>query len=407
MRPGLPPAVHQLVDQLSPADGPQLIFDRGALARTMADVAAAAHAAELRVLFACKSFPHPEVLALAAAHLDGFDVASPAELAAVRPLLAARHTLSLTDPTCRAASALDEHGDAASSTAPIISCESPAHLEHALTAAPHAHFAARLSSSLLGRDRAVGAIQSGDGHHRSRFGLDVDPTRATADLAAMAARAAAHHRPLGLHLHHSGVVPTSTSRFLDDARAALSLAAAAGFTPAFCNLGGAWHGVASNRTGASGTTTNLAPTWKDLATALRAEARATFPSLAARPAGLPLLVEPGRLFALGAGFALGWVKAARTLDDRELRVLDLSRICHLRWSQPSLVAPAPRPGHARKLTFAGPTCYEDDLLGEWLVDDAHPYAPGTPVVLRDVTGYAVAWNAPFAGIPAATLRLVG
>lgn len=399
MRPDLPPAVQQLVDRLTPADGPQLIFDRGQLERTMIDVAAAARAADMRVLFACKSFPHAEVLALAARHLDGFDVASPAELAAVRPLLDARHTLSLTDPTGRAVSSLADRGaqrDAATS-APIVSCESPEQLEHALAAAPQAHLAARLSSSLLGRDRAVGSIQSGDGHHRSRFGLDVDPidpARARQHLARMATLAAAHHRPLGLHLHHSGVVPTSADRFLDSARAALGLAAAAGLQPAFFNLGGAWHGVASS----------LAATWRALRDAVRDTVRSTHPAL---PADLPLLVEPGRLFALGAGFALGWVQAARSLHDRELRVLDLSRICHLRWSQPSLVAPAPRPGHARKLTFAGPTCYEDDLLGEWLTDDGHPFSPGSPALFRNLTGYAVAWNSPFAGIPAATVHLVG
>lgn len=364
------------LDELTPADGPQLIFDRAALVRTLRDVAAAARAADLRVLFAVKSFPHEEMLRLAAEHLGGFDVASRGELEAVRPLLTAQHQLSLTDPTDRAAESaeLDE--------AAIISCESAEQLERALAAAPRARFAARLSSSLLGRDRAVGSIQSGDGHHRSRFGVDVDPDRARQHLAQMRELAAAHQRPLGLHLHHSGVVPTSAARFLDSARAALALAASAELAPAFLNLGGSWHGVAAA----------LAETWLALRSAL---------------GDLPLYAEPGRLFATGAGFAVGWVRAARALDDRDLRVLDLSRICHLRWSQPSLVEPAPRPGRARKLVLAGPTCYEDDLLGEWQVDDARAYAPGAAVILRDVTGYAVAWNCGFAGVPAATVRFVG
>lgn len=376
MRPELPPAIRAQLAELTPGDGPQLLFDRPQLARTMREVAAAARAAEVQVLFAVKSFPHPELLALAARHLRGFDVASDGELEAVRPHLAAGHALSLTDPTTRAGEA-KELPEAA-----IISCESVEQLERALLTAPRARLAARLSSSLLGRDRAVGAIQSGDGHHRSRFGIDVDPGRARQLLGQMQALAAAHRRPLGLHLHHSGVVPTSAARFLDAATAALELAAAAGLEPAFLNLGGSWHGVSAR----------LAEVWLALRRSLGA---------------LPLLVEPGRLFAQGAGFAVGWVRAARALDDRELRVLDLSRSCHLRWSQPALVEPAPRPGHARKLVLAGPTCYEDDLLGEWQVDDARAYAPGSPVVLRDITGYAVAWNCGFAGVPAATVRFVG
>jgi diaminopimelate decarboxylase len=242
--------------------------------------------------------------------------------------------------------------------------------------------ALRLSSSLLDRDPAVGAVQSGDGHHRSRFGVDVGATRGAAGLAELVALAASAGRPLGLHLHHSGVVPTSATRVLASARAALELAAAAGLRPAFFNLGGAWHGVADT----------LAETWQALRAAL--------------PAELPLLVEPGRLFSLGAGFAVGWVQAARALEDRELRVCDLSRSCHLRWSQPTLVTAPPRPGHSRKVLFAGPTCYEDDVLGEWQVDERDAFAPGSPIVLRDVSGYAVAWNAAFAGVPAASVQLV-
>jgi diaminopimelate decarboxylase len=308
--------VQQLVGQLAPEDGPQLIFDRRQIERTMRDVAAAARAAELRVLFAVKSFPHAEVLEMAAQLLDGFDVASSGELEAVQPLLAARHTISIADPTGRAVAPLG-------APAVIVACESPEQLEHALLATPHALLAVRLSSSLLGHDRAVGSIQSGDGHHRSRFGVDVDPERARLVLSEMAARAAAKQRPLGLHLHHSGVVPTSATRFLDSVRAALKLAAAAGFRPAFFNLGGSWHGVADS----------IAEVWL----ALRA---AISDSIASRsPAELPLFIEPGRLFARNAGFALGWVRAARALDDRDLRILDLSRICHLRWSQPSLVEP--------------------------------------------------------------------
>ena len=94
---------------------------------------------------------------------------------------------------------------------------------------------------------------------------------------------------------------------------------------------------------------------------------------------------------------------ARALDDRALCVLDISRICHLRWSQPELVAPPPRTGAGRITLFAGPTCYEDDVLGEWTVE---PFAPGARVVLRNVTGYAVAWNTGFGGVAPADVVVV-
>lgn len=364
---------------LRPQDGPQLLFDRGELARGMREAMAAARRAEVRVLFATKSFPHPEVLELAARHLDGFDVASLGELTSVRDRLSSRHVVSVTDPTGEAPRGLPA---AQGGAAVIVSCEDAAQVAQALPLAPHARFALRVSSSLLGKDRAIGAVQSGDGHHRSRFGVDVEPARARVTLGEMSALAASHGRPVGLHLHHSGVVPTSAARFVESAQAALALAREGGVTPTFFNLGGAWQGVADQ----------LPEVWLAL--------RAALPDL-------ELLVEPGRLFARGAGFAVGWVRAARKLDDRELRVLDLSRACHLRWSQLELVARAPRPGHGRKVCFVGPTCYEDDLLGEWQVDAQERYEPGAAVMLRHVTGYAVAWNSGFAGVPPATVRFVG
>lgn len=396
MRADLPPAIRELIAQISPEDGPQLIFDRAQLHQNFLELASAARAPGIQPLFAVKSFPHPEVLTVAAGFTSGFDVASIAELEQVLPLLHPSAFVSITDPTGRAGAHLaaqplrpeagQKRPDYARDSTSIISCESLEQLERALAAAPHARFAARISSSILGRDRAVGSIQSGDGHHRSRFGVDVDPTRARALVAEMAALAASRGCPFGLHLHHSGVVPTSVDRFLDSARATLSLAAAAGVTPAFLNLGGSWHGI----------TARLSEPLRVLAS----ELRAIVPNL-------PLLIEPGRLLARYAGYALGWVQSTRALDDRLLSVLDLSRICHLRWGQPSLAAPAPRPGRARKIVVAGPTCYEDDLLGEWHVDEDFPLQPGTPLLFRDVTGYAVAWNSPFAGVPAAAVRFAG
>jgi diaminopimelate decarboxylase len=118
------------------------------------------------------------------------------------------------------------------------------------------------------------------------------------------------------------------------------------------------------------------------------------------PAGVEIIVEPGRTFAVGAGFACGRVCAARGLGDRELRVVDVSRACHLRWSQPELVGYPPRPGEGRGVLFVGPTCYEEDVVGEWTVDPSQ-WPIGARVVLRDVTGYAVGWNTGFGGVPPA------
>ncbi|HET9989178.1 MAG TPA: hypothetical protein VFQ65_11675, partial [Kofleriaceae bacterium] len=180
----------------------------------------------------------------------------------------------------------------------------------------------------------------------------------------------ARGRRWGLHVHHGPITAASAERFIATAHAALALVDR---EPAFLNLGGAWHGI------------------PDLPAAF-AKLRAAIPG------AIELVVEPGRSFAAGAGFACGLVTAARSLGDRELRVIDLSRACHLRWSPVELVAPAPHPGRGVKTLIAGPTCYEEDTLGEWTVDPVHV---AERVIVRDVPGYALAWNTGFAGIPPA------
>jgi diaminopimelate decarboxylase len=331
-----------------------LVYDLATIDATMRSVAAAAHAHEIRVLFAAKSFPHASVLALAARHLDGFDAASAGELAE----LPAAPIVSICDPTGRAIAS----SPAAHQTRVIASIETAAQL----AAAPAtAEIAIRISASITGRDPAVGAVLDGSGHRRSRFGLDD-----RAAIAELVALAASRGRRWGLHVHHGPVTATTAERFLATAQAALALVDAG---PAFLNLGGAWHGIA--------------------------DLPAAFAKLrAAIPREIELVVEPGRTFAAGAGFACGIVTAARSFGDRELRVIDLSRACHLRWSPVELVAPAPHPGHGKSVLIVGPTCYEEDTLGEWTVDPLHV---AERVIVRDVPGYALAWNTGFAGIPPA------
>jgi diaminopimelate decarboxylase len=371
--PRLPPSVAAAVAR---ARAPTLIYDLAAIAARLAEVAAAARAADVRALFALKSFPHPTILALAAAAVDGFDAASGAEVASV-----AGHgdrLLSIVDPSGRAAAAA-----AGWPGRLIVGCETVAQVAAAVALGSRVEIAIRLSASLVGRDPAIGALLEGSGRRRSRFGLDVDDDRRAATLAAMVRAAAGH--PVGLHVHHGPITATSAERFVATAHAALAAAAAADLEPRFLDLGGAWHGVV------------------DLAGVLAA-------LRAAVPAAIELVIEPGRRYAAGAGYAAGRVEVAREVDDRLLRVCSLSRVCHLRWSQPELVAPAPRPGEGRTVLVVGPTCYEEDVLGEWTVGPAHgddePLPAGAPLVLRNVTGYALAWNTGFAGVPPAEVVTV-
>lgn len=338
MRSDLPSTIREAVAR---ACGPTLLFDRVRIE----DNARRIRAAGFTTLFALKSFPQVRDL------FDAFDVASPEEAR----LAAGARIVSIADPSGRA---VDARADRV-----IVSCETPAQVA---AAPPHAEIALRVSLSITQRDPAIGAIES-SGHRRSRFGVD---TREA--LAALHAAAPAGRR-VGLHLHHGPVTATHPARFVASATAALALA---DFEPAFLNLGGAWHGI-----------TDLAAAH----TAVRA----------AVPASVELLIEPGRAVVEGAGFACGRVLVARDAGDRPLRVVELSRICHLRWSQVELVPH--HPGAGRATLFVGPTCFEDDVLGDWVTE---PPEVGDTIVLRHVTGYAAGWNVAFGGVPAAEIVLV-
>ena len=353
MRADLPPAIGAAIER---CERPTLVFDRARIAANLRAIASAARAQGITALFAAKSFPHADVRALAGELLDGFDAASPGEIAE----LPAARVLSIFDPSGRATASAPTRGRV------IVGCETV----HQVTAAPaHAEIAIRISASITGRDPAVGAVLDGSGHRRSRFGVEADGPAIRAMVHAAAGR------PVGLHVHHGPVTATTGERFVATARAVLAAAETAELVPRFLNLGGAWHGI------------------PDLGGAL-AEVRA------AVPAGIELIIEPGRRATDEAGFACGRVVVARELADRPLCVIDLSRICHLRWSQVELVGAAPHAGEGRSVLVVGPTCYEEDVIGEWTIAPAR-LAAGAPIVFRHVTGYAVAWNTSFGGVPAA------
>jgi diaminopimelate decarboxylase len=327
-----------------------LVFDLQMIDRNMRRVADAARVHGIVPLFAMKSFPHARVRELAATHLDGFDVASVGEL---REAPRAK-IISIADPSG------DAIAMAPTNARVIVGCET---VEHVRRAPAHAEIAIRISASITERDPAIGAVLEGSGRRRSRFGLDD-----RAQIAELVKAAAG--RRVGVHVHHGPVTATSAERFVATARAALAML---DVEPAFIDLGGAWHGI------------------DDIERA--------FGEVRAALGAVEILVEPGRLFAQQAGFATGRILSSRDIGDRTLAVCELSRICHLRWSQVELVAKAPHPGEGRKLQLVGPTCYEEDMIGEWIVGHV-PMTRGR-VVLRNVSGYALAWNTSFGGVPAA------
>ena len=140
MRADLPASIAAAIDRCA---RPSLVFDLARIEANARAFAEAARAARVTALFAAKSFPRPEVRAIAARWLAGFDVASAgelAEVAAAGPV----ELVSIADPTGGAAAAVSE----AAARRVIVGCETAAQVR----AAPaRAEIAIRLSASLTGR----------------------------------------------------------------------------------------------------------------------------------------------------------------------------------------------------------------------------------------------------------------
>jgi diaminopimelate decarboxylase len=122
-----------------------------------------------------------------------------------------------------------------------------------------------------------------------------------------------------------------------------------------------------------------------------------------------ILLEPGSYWFAGAGYALGRILAIEPLGAGLSRVtIDLSKDCHLRWSDvaPLAIAGLP-PG---RVLLAGPTCHEGDVIGAFDVTPQDAAAGALPpglVLLGGVDGYSAAWNRGFNGIAAAQVVVLG
>jgi len=380
---------------------PQLVFDMRALRRNFLSLEKIAANTGARFLFAVKSFPSAEILVLAQAHLGGFDVSNATEVDLVRSATrgggdAKACAMSLFQP-CSDAMALqpldawvEEKARAGSPL--IVSCESASQVASLQDCyGEHVRISVRINSPSL-----LASADRGDplspGFLWSRFGAwgGVDELRDCVLAAGTSFE--------GFHLHHGFPRANGPGEYTAFARAAASLARDLGVSLPCVNFGGGLSRFSNDDLGA-------------LVGKLRE--------------GLPpetrIVFEPGRLLTRDAGFAVGHVRTARTVRipttdgavTRLVRVVSLSRSCHMKWSNPALLGAFARAQTVRspvRLEVVGPTCYEDDVLAS--VALATPVAEneflpaGSSIAFGGITGYSVAWNTSFNGIPSAMVRFV-
>jgi diaminopimelate decarboxylase len=331
-----------------------LIYDCDAIAARIAATRALEERHDARFLFAVKACGEPWALELMHRHGLGFDIANAAELAAVRNAALATGVAPAFLSASGPASA-DLFGQAGLD---IVHFDGAGQLDAELA-----------DGTLLGLRVALpdsGAAP--DAPRRTRFGVRPD----SPDFA----RAIADPRFGGLHCHRPG--PRSAQDIVATGAALAALVPDRSLR--YLNLGG---GLGA-----------LTPGDLDVAlTALRTIV----------PAGTRIVLEPGSYWFAGAGYALGRILACEPLGPEMTRVtLDLSKDCHLHWSDAVPIAANGLP--PGKVLLGGPTCHEGDIIGAFELGDAHGAATLIPpgfVLFGNVDGYSAAWNRGFNGIPAA------
>ena len=129
------------------------------------------------------------------------------------------------------------------------------------------------------------------------------------------------------------------------------------------------------------------------------------------------LLEPGRFLFEHAGHAIGKVTAVKERQDQILIEVNLSKECHLKWSSPKNISlmnlennednhEEQLSDQSKPLRIFGSTCFEGDHILDSLLTQRSPIRPGTFLLFDNVSGYSVAWNHEFNGIPKAEVILL-
>lgn len=327
------------------------VYDTGAAIAAARAVRAALPPAG-RLLYAVKANGHPGLVAALAGEVDGFEVASGGELALVRDVAGDGPTVAFSGPAKTDAELL-----AAAAAGATVHVESGHELRRlaavaGLAGAGGVRVALRVNragATLSGSHQMTGAP--------TPFGMD---EAQVADAAAYAL-ATPGLRLVGFHLHavSNNLDAAAHGRFaVEAARWAAATAALCGFALSYVNLGG---GLGVDYTGS---------TQLDLAVLAQGLAGAA----AALPAGVELVVEPGRFVAADAGWYAAEVIDVKASHGRQFAVVR-GGTHHFRlpaawgYSHPCQVLavdewphPYPRPALDAPLDVVGELCTPRDVL---------------------------------------------
>lgn len=367
---------HPILEDVQTAslDSPTLMFDLQAIAQRMQRLQQTASHYQASVLLAVKSSPSALYLEQGKRWLNGFDVSNLAEYQALPDNLQGK-LVSVTSPDLSAniERFVSKGNDA------IAVLDSEDQLQQFLRQQSGVQFLLRLNVPDLLELR-----QLDDGLQRdlSRFGFNVARV-----FQLLKGPLAKEQRFAGFHFHDGSEINNCES-YLALIKALGLMTRQAEFEPRYINLGGGFHRTSLN----------------DVGEILGAAKREFSPSCR-------ILLEPGHYFSKRSGFAACRI-VNQTMSADVIKVtVNLSKDCHLKWSRVKLLLSIdPRARKLQEVEIFGPTCYEEDRIGRFLVPfhqdlfSESGFAPGKQLFFSDVSIYSAAWNTSFNGIPKADVQ---
>ncbi len=351
--------------------GPSLYFDMEKVEQRMGQLAEVARPLDVTPLLAVKSFPDERCLAAAQRILGGFDISNPGEYAGLPHNLNDK-LVSIVSPEMD----FDISSFVSKGNAAVVVLDSFTQLDR--------YFSQRPGIPYMLRVRSTHLLENTDPayYEQTRFGFSLQEVGQALKHPKVIATP-----PAGFHVHHGSETNRLTT-FQSMIKGLASLARELPAEPTFINLGGGWSELTPEEIGN-----------------LLTQARKTFP--------LPcsILMEPGHWYSKDTGFAVCTVVNQMQSIDTINYTVNISQRAHLRWSDVKLIVPiVSQPRKVQQVQFFGPSCFEGDLIGNFMVpyhsDFSHESGliPGQQVVFSNVNCYSAAWNASFNGVARAKVN---
>ena len=353
--------------------GPTLVFDLALLRERLKFLKYLEQKYNCHFLMPVKSFRHPLIYQVVSEYLSGFDISNYHEYGCL-PENLENKIVSLTDPGFDGYDLKPFLSKNNYLTVNIETLEQYTRLQRQETAV---NFGVRLNSLQIldeysNQDKKL---------YRSRFGappLDINLLNSITESRK--------NKFVGFHIHN-GATNNSVEVLLKFAQAVIFVAEVLGINLKNIDLGGGLLKIGFE------SLENLIEQLRSFVTA-----------------DVKLIFEPGDLLFSGTGFACGMIKSKKLDDKGCIFTLDISKECHLRWSEPKLLYSRFNSNKKINATFYGPTCYEGDILGSFDIDllsnNLLPYKEGDIVLFSNISGYSVSWNTSFNGIQPALVKFL-